>query len=366
MNRFRVMYILKNFPQMSETYILTETEAVRDQCDIAVVATKKANLPAANHVPFERIEDLSRIRDRIEEFRPHVLHSHWLHSVKILGKLARKTNVPFTVRAHSFDSMWEETSAFGLFPFFNSYRFPSHIRRALSYINDDLCLGILAFPFARRRLEEAGIRGDKIVDCYPVVNFGRFHNTGANGDAIMNVGACISKKKMEDFVELASQAPDKQFNLYALGYQVEQLREFSRSRGSPVNFVPPVELCDMPAEYKKHRWLVYTAAQGGRVGWPISVAEAQAAGVGVCIANIRPDLRDYLGPAGFLYNSLAEALDIISKPFPEELRQLGFEHAKKSDIFEHRKLLFQLWQKASSSSRLGESAQSLAAPIRHP
>jgi hypothetical protein len=121
--------------------------------------------------------------------------------------------------------------------------------------------------------------------------------------------------------------------------------------------MPPVELEDMPAEYKKHRWLVYTAADGGNVGWPMSIAEAQAAGVGVCMANIRPDLRDYVGPAGFLYDSLDEALEIISKPFPEEMRNLGFEQAKKSDVFEHRALLFNLWRKAGAGFTPGSTEE---------
>ena len=78
------MYILKNYPQMSETYIKTEIEAVGERCEIAVLATKKANLPSKNHVPFELVEDMSAIREAIEEFHPDVLHSHWLHSLKIL------------------------------------------------------------------------------------------------------------------------------------------------------------------------------------------------------------------------------------------------------------------------------------------
>lgn len=81
----------------------------------------------------------------------------------------------------------------------------------------------------------------------------------------------------------------------------------------------------------------------------MSIAEAQGAGVGVYMANIRPDLRDYVGPAGFLYDSISQVLEIISKPFPAELREMGFEHAKKSDIFSHRASLFKLWQKASSA-----------------
>lgn len=341
------MYLLKNYPQMSETYIKTEIEAVGEHCEIAVVATKKANLPAKNHVPFQFIEDVAAIPEALSEFRPHVLHGHWLHSVKMIGKLSRKMNVPFTVRAHSFDSLWpEENSPLDLIPILRSYRLPSHIRRGLSFINDDLCLGILAFPFVRGRLERAGISANKIIDCYPVVNYRRFYDPSPNGSAIMNVGACIAKKKMEDFVELGIQAPQMQFNLYALGYNVEQLRQVSMAKRSPVNFIPPLELEDMPGEYKKHRWLVYTAAKGGRVGWPMAVAEAQAAGVGVCMANIRPDLREYVGPAGFLYNSLSEVTKLISQPFPRELREMGFEQAKKSDVFTHRSLLFGLWQAA--------------------
>jgi hypothetical protein len=357
MERFRVMYILKNFPQMSETYIKTEIEAVREFCEIGVVSTRKANLPAKNHVPFRYVDDLSMAREAVEEFRPQVLHTHWIHLIKQAGKLSRKTGIPFTARAHSFDSIWPDETGFDRLPLLRRFRFPSHIRRAVSLINDDLCLGILAFPFARPRLEKAGIRGDKVIDCWPVVNFQRFHDPSPNGEAIMNVGACIPKKKMEDFVELATRAPALQFNLYALGYQVNALREFARERNSPVNFIPAVELEEMPAEYKKHRWLVYTAGKDGRVGWPMSIAEAQAAGVGVCMANIRPDLRDYVGPAGFLYDSLDEALEIISKPFPEEMRNLGFEQAKNSDVFEHRALLFNLWRKAGAGFTLGSTEE---------
>jgi hypothetical protein len=160
----------------------------------------------------------------------------------------------------------------------------------------------------------------------------------------MNVGACIPKKRMEDFVELALRVPELECNLYALGYKVAELRDFAAARRSPVRFIAPVELEGMPAEYKKHRWLVYTAAAGGNVGWPLAIAEAQASGVGVCMANIRPDLREYAGPAGFLYNSLDEVVKLIRQPVPEENRQAGFEQAKKSDVFQHRSLLFRLWR----------------------
>jgi hypothetical protein len=51
------------------------------------------------------------------------------------------------------------------------------------------------------------------------------------------------------------------------------------------------------------------------------------------MANIRPDLREYAGPAGFLYDSLDEVVKLIRQPVPEENRQARFEQAKKSTFF---------------------------------
>ena len=106
MKQFRVLYVLKNFPQMSETYIKPEIESVKQCCEIKIVSTKAANLPAQRHEPYEQVTELAAIREIIQDYRPDVLHSHWLHSVKMLGRLSRQTGAPFTVRAHCFDSMW--------------------------------------------------------------------------------------------------------------------------------------------------------------------------------------------------------------------------------------------------------------------
>jgi hypothetical protein len=255
------------------------------------------------------------------------------------------------VRTHSFDSIWNDDRTSGWTRFFTRNSLPPHILESIRSIRSDLCLGILAFPFNRARLEKAGVPADKIVDSYPVVNYPLFHDAGPNGDAIMNMGAAIKKKNMEEYIELATMAPELRFNLYAMAYEVERLRALNEAKGKPVVIVPPVEIEDMPAEYKKHRWLVYTARMDmASVGWPMAVAEAQAAGVGVCIANIRPDLKEYLGGAGYLFNSTGEVLDIVRKPVPEEMRERGFEQARKSNIFDHRDLLFSLWRKRSPLS----------------
>ena len=150
----------------------------------------------------------------------------------------------------------------------------------------------------------------------------RFLDRGPNGDAIMNTGAALPKKNMEAYMDLTATMPSRRFNLYAMGYDVSVLKAYNLSRGNPVTLVRPVEPRAMPAEYKKHAWLVYTAsAEINTVGWPMAIAEAQASGVGVLMQEIRPDLRAWVGPAGYLFRTIEEAAAIVSRPFPAERRQ---------------------------------------------
>jgi hypothetical protein len=340
MDKLRVMYIVHHFPQISETYIRTELEALEGKCEIKVISLNRANSPYKNHVPYALTDDPAVIRETIEDFGPDVLHSHWLGQVPTLAYFGgyyanspAKRQIPFTVRSHSFDVLDADGA---------------YAREAAPIINSDLCLGILNFPFARPYLEHAGMRGDKLHDCFPVVNYRRFLDRSPNGGDVMNVGACLPKKQMDDFLKLASKYPSKRFDLYAMGYNVAAMERLNRNTGAPVTIVPPVEPESMPAEYKKHEWLVYTAApEFNTVGWPMAVAEAQASGVGVCVPNLRPDMRDYVGKAGFLYDSINDVVDIIAKPFPQDLRELGFEQAKKSDALEHIDLLLNLWRQAA-------------------
>jgi hypothetical protein len=63
--------------------------------------------------------------------------------------------------------------------------------------------------------------------------------------------------------------------------------------------------------------------------------------------NIRPNLKEYVGEAGFLYNSINDVTDIIAKPVPKQMREAGFLQARKTDIQEHKHLLTNLWDKAA-------------------
>lgn len=352
-NKPRVLFLLKEYPQISQTYIKNEIEALEEDYEIRIVTRKGPDIPYANHRPHVFASEMEEFVAEVRAFQPDLLHTHYLTELRFIGQLAEITGVPFTVRTHSFDTIALRRK--GL-----KGRIKQLIRRqpplertpwfmeGIRAMDSELCLGVLTFPCSRPWLRRAGVSEDKLIDCFPVVRVGHFADRSPNGDAVMNTGVATGKKAMPDFLRLATKVPERDFNLYAMGYQIDWLKEKDAEMGAGVNFVDPVQPEDMPGEYKKHRWLVYTGDFDiPTVGWPMAIAEAQAAGVGVCMPNLRPDLAQYVGEgAGVLYDTIDELPAIVSGPVPEEMRERGFEQAKKSDIERHKHLLTDLWDDA--------------------
>jgi hypothetical protein len=176
MTKPRVMYILYHYPQISETYIKSEIEAVQDECDIRVVSLNRADVTYRNHLPFLHTDDPVRVREAIAEFRPHVLHTHWLNLVQTLGYFGGYFGdggatglIRLRVRANSFEVLGSGGE---------------HVRRARPMLNSELCLGVLTFPFTRGRSPRPACEGQG-PRLLPVVNFRRFHDRSPNGRAVM-------------------------------------------------------------------------------------------------------------------------------------------------------------------------------------
>jgi glycosyltransferase involved in cell wall biosynthesis len=321
----RVLYLLHQYPQASQTYVENELRALGPEFEPIIVAAFDPDEHSADHLPFRKVPP-PEIAALIDRERPDLIHTHWMLMAPIVGQLSRRFGIPFTVRAHSFDSLVPEGAPL-----------PPYLRASLDFVNSELCRKIFCLPFTRRTLLRAGVRESKLEDYYPIVNVERFFDRSPNGKDVMNIGACLPKKKMEDFVDLAAQLHgERTFRLYALQAptnEMERVRAYNAKLGSPVEMVPPVEPSKMLAEYKRHAWLVYTAS--GRinlVGWPLSVGEAMAAGVGVCVPRIRADMQDYVGDAAVLYDDIAEVAPLVRGPVAADLRERGFERCKVFDL----------------------------------
>ncbi len=334
--RPRVLALLQRYPQLSETYVKTELEALAPDHALEILGCHPVDLPDPEHLPFELTESWHEVVNAIRAFKPRVIHSHYLVFAGFVFQAALHTGVPFTIRAHSFDAAWPEGDPI-----------PPHLADLGALAAHELCLGILAFPYTIPALLRAGAPPGKLHAVPPVVNTRLFEDRGPNGEAVLNTGSCLPKKQMEDFVKAAALLPERAFNLYPLGYQTARLEEANRAAGNPVAIHRPLPFREMPAVYKRHQWLLYTASPAWlHVGWPMALAEAQASGTGVCMARIRPDLADYLGGGGFLYQSVEEAVEIVRGPVPREVRERGFENARALDFSRHRHRLTDLWEPA--------------------
>jgi hypothetical protein len=353
----RVLYLLNQYPQISETCIKNEIEALETDYEIGIVARKPAGDPYGNHRAYSLARELEDAVGAVEAFQPDVLHTHYLTDVGFVGALSQRTGVPFTLRAHSGDTLALRPKGIRrrIRDFVKGEVAPERSEwfvAALKAIESELCLGVLALPFTRPWLIRAGVPADKLVDCFPVLRFDLFHDRSPNGSAVMNTGAASSGKAMTDFLRLARKVPGRAFNLYAdSSASAAAMRQANRGPSANVTIAGSLEPEAMAAEYKKHRWLVCTGdVDVPSVGWPIAIAEAQAAGVGVCMPALRPDLAQYVGEgAGVLYDTIDELPAIVSGPVPEEMRERGFEQARKSDIERHKHLLTSLWDAAQSA-----------------
>ena len=334
MSKLRVLVLLSTYPTLSQTYKENELRALLPYCELRVLSIGGSDHMHRDHLPYAAIKSFEQARAEIETFKPDVIHGHYVHLAKRTAELARAAKRPFTIRTHSFDIINRPLEK--LAPF-------------VPFMNAANCLGVLVFPFLRKRLSEAGIDESKLHDCWPVVDFARFYDPSPNGEEVLNTGACLPKKNMRSYVRLAHMVPERQFNLYPIGYLTEGIHQYNRKLGSPVKIHETVEPYDMPAVYKRHQWLVYSANRKvPTIGWPMAIAEAQASGVGVLIQRIRPDIETYVGGAGFVFDELEEAAEILKGPCPPDIREAGFRQARRSDVSEHIRLLLDLWSGAAS------------------
>jgi glycosyltransferase involved in cell wall biosynthesis len=350
------------YPAFSETYMHEEIRSLREQFEIKIITYRKSTRqrlraweytrieykdPCLVYSPIEEInqdfndpsqlEFLRRVDAVIEEFKPDVMHGHYFGLSLLLKQLAEKHGTPFTLRTHSMDILSEPIEK---------------LEACSKAANSPWCKRVLAFPASCERLADRGLDPGKIESCWPVMNFRRFYNPLGRPltERVMCCGPAIEKKAHKDFIDLAAKMRGRselQFDLYARGHFLRATQIYNLRRGGVVNiaYVDPDEMSDV---YPRYDWFIYPSDPGiNKVGLPVGIAEAQASGLGVCWQELpgrRQEQLDYLGGGGFLFKSIDELPEILSRPYPEEMRLLGFEAARRCDIEEHKSLLSSVWE----------------------
>lgn len=273
----KVLYILWNYPQLSETYVAAEIAfALGQGVDVQVWSklVQKEGVPA--QCPVHR----GTLAEALAAVRPDVVHVHYLvvadrHAPEIPAE------IPVTVRAHSFD--WD----------------PALCGRVADFPG---VRKVYAFPhFSRQVLHPK-------MEALPVAYSTKLFKPSPRKDRrmVLRLVAGLPTKGLVDFFAAASELPKYRFVLgVARAGGADQFPETLRAMNAGGRVDLRFDLSWEEAARLTSEAAIYmdtSDPKGHHFGMPISIAEAMATGSFV-LARRSPAAQEYLGDAGLVYES---------------------------------------------------------------
>jgi hypothetical protein len=304
--RPRVLYVLWHYPQLSETYVEGEIRCMRRLgAEVVVWHSIHAATPFEAEVPAHS-GDLAAL---VREFRPDVIHVHWVSWALDQAPQLTALGLPVTLRMHGSD------------------------------VHPDSCNRLLAQPWLHRvyafpRQLELLASSDTRVQAVPAAFDTSCFSPAAQKDPrlVVRAGACLPSKDIPLFFELARRLPSHRFVFAGIKVNVfehypDELRRIAREMDSPVELrfdLPREEVAGLigSAGIYLHTIRPPAAEHGAPIGQPISIAEAMATGAWTLVRD-EPALADYVGNAGATYRDIDEAEARVRETLawsPEEWR----------------------------------------------
>jgi glycosyltransferase involved in cell wall biosynthesis len=290
----RVLYVLWQYPQLSETYIEGEIRCMlRWGAHIEVWRQTPPQTPHPSSVP---IHD-GPLADVMRRVRPDVIHVHWLGFASRSVALLAGLGVPVTLRLHGFDTSAEVCRTILDQPWlFAVHGFPHHLELIGNH----------------PRLRPVPVSFDTSL-----------FRPSANKDRrlVLRAGSALPSKDLALFFELANRLPNYRFVLAAITCTFEErfadeAREVHRQMNSPCKLMFDVQHEDLAPLIEQAGIYLHTAKPPGAkhftpIGMPVSIAEAMATGAYPLVRDL-PELRSYVGDAGTTYRDAEHAAQIIA------------------------------------------------------
>jgi hypothetical protein len=335
----KILILYQGYPRISQSYQSAESNELNKKHQIMIISFDWELLTLSKkHLPYTFNHPIKEIKNIIK-FKPDIIHCHYLNNFNICEKLSMDLKIPFTIKSHSFDILE------------NDFNVPKIYSKQIN--ENKYCLKIIVFPEFYEKLLSLGIHESKLLPMNQTINIKNFINLDIkNGPHIMSGGAFLPKKNIKGFILLSKKIkerfPDKIITYYSVlenKIYYDEILKFNKTHNNPVNFLT-VQPEEMPLEYKKHQWLIYTACPEKKtVGNPVMIAEAQASGVGVIMYKLRDTLDDFVTENGYLYTKDDEVLEIISSDFDLEKRKNAIEISKERyDIEDKIKYIENIWK----------------------
>lgn len=286
----RVLYLVFNYPQLSESYIEAELSFMR-RAGVHVEVWRHV-APAASYPTDVPIHE-GDFADSIARSQPDLVHLHWMLWGEDVYDFLAQFGLPVTVRAHT-DFTPERASMLAAHPAVGR---------------------VYLFP---HQLAQLNLAHEKLVPL-PVAYDETLHFLSVEKDIRLVVRAAAAQpwRRLDTFIDVAQRCPEHHFVLCLANTRVDgadpfvnDLLERNRALGSPVEIRLDVPLQEAAELQRRAGTYLHTAAPDGGAGMPISIAEAMAAGCRVLV-NGAPVLRDLVGEAGESYSDAAHAASLI-------------------------------------------------------
>jgi glycosyltransferase involved in cell wall biosynthesis len=286
----RVLVLAYDYPQLSESYIHAEIRWMLSRgVEIEVFSMEEPTSRGEPLVPVHRA-DLDQV---VAEFKPDVIHLHFLSLARHYAAELSRLGVPVTVRGHGFDHSEELLDALLAEPWMaHVYLFSNLVHPGTSH---------------RAKLRSADCAFDT-SRYFPVLAKDRH--------LVLRAGACLPSKDLDLFIEVAALRPEYRFVLVlstnASGVETDRrLRERNAALGNPVEILVDLQYEPMAELMRCAGIYLHTFGFVQPFGQPISVAEAMASGA-IPLLRRADATVSYAGEAGLYYETAEEASQILA------------------------------------------------------
>jgi glycosyltransferase involved in cell wall biosynthesis len=329
MRSARVVIVMSGFPRRSETFALTEVDALVERGLVAAIFGTKAGETGPVQPIAARLRSRVRLLDgddpstqareaarTLESTTVTGVHGYFAHQpAAVASDLAALLHVPFGFSAHARDAR----------------KMPRHVlhTRARQAACVVACNGDVASEF-----DGSGARVDLVPHGVDTQRFVPAPQPPGSVFRMLAVGRLVEKKGFDVLIDAAMMLPGA-WRLRIVGDGPERWRLGARARAlridERITFCGPLTHDVLPAEYADADAVVVPSvrdASGDRDGLPNVVLEAMASGraivasdVGAIASAVRDERTGLLVPAGDRL-ALAHRLHRIARD-PELRRSLG-------------------------------------------